>query len=63
MRADIDPTTIPRQILPGISLIDVVPDDRRYVYRLVGTGDVAEWSPAGRLCWTRFHSRPQTAAT
>jgi hypothetical protein len=40
LRSDIDPITIPRTSLPGISLIDVVQDDRRYVYRLVGTGDV-----------------------
>ena len=40
MRSDIDPTTIPPRILPGISLVEVVPDDRRYVYRLVGTGEV-----------------------
>jgi hypothetical protein len=39
-RADIDPTTIPRQVLPGICIVEVVPDDRRYVYRLVGTGEV-----------------------
>jgi len=39
-RSDIDPITIPRQALPGISLVDVVPDERRYVYRLVGTGEV-----------------------
>ena len=40
MRTDIDPTRIPPQILPGISLVEVVPDERRYVYRLVGTGEV-----------------------
>ena len=40
MRSDIDPITIPRPALPGISLIDVVQDHRRYVYRLVGTGEV-----------------------
>jgi hypothetical protein len=40
LRSDIDPVTIPRAALPGISLVEVVQDDRRYVYRLVGTGDV-----------------------
>jgi hypothetical protein len=40
MRSDIDPTSMPRHALPGISIVDVVQDDRRYVYRLVGTGDV-----------------------
>ena len=40
MRSDIDPTNMPRGVLPGISLVDVVQDNRRYVYRLVGTGEV-----------------------
>jgi hypothetical protein len=40
MRSDIDPVTIPRVALRGISIVEVVHDDRRYVYRLVGTGDV-----------------------
>ena len=40
LRSDIDPVTIPRAALPGISLVEVVQDERRYVYRLVGTGDV-----------------------
>jgi len=39
-RSDIDPVEIPRRILGSISLIDIVQDDRRYVYRLVGTRDV-----------------------
>jgi hypothetical protein len=39
-RADIDPIEMPR-FLPGIVLIDVVADARRYVYRLVGTREVA----------------------
>lgn len=39
-RADIDPTEIPPRLLPCISLVDVVADARRYVYRLVGTADV-----------------------
>jgi len=38
-RADIDPIEIPK-LLSGICLVDVVPDERRYVYRLVGTMDV-----------------------
>ena len=40
MRSDIDPTSMPRRVLPGISIVEVVHDDRRYVYRLVGTGEV-----------------------
>ena len=39
-RADIDPTEIDPQVLPSISLVEVVADDRRYVYRLSGTNDV-----------------------
>ena len=40
MRSDIDPTEMPRRVLPGISIVEVVQDDRRYIYRLDGTGDV-----------------------
>ncbi len=39
-RADLDPVEIPVRLLPGITLVDVVPDERRFVYRLVGTGEV-----------------------
>ena len=39
-RSDIDPTDMPRGLLPGICLVEVVSDERRYVYRLVGTEDV-----------------------
>ena len=39
-RANIDPVEMPRQLLRGICIVDVVADERRYVYRLVGTGDV-----------------------
>jgi hypothetical protein len=39
-RADIDPLGIPRRLLPFISIVEAVPDARRYVYRLVGTADV-----------------------
>jgi hypothetical protein len=39
-RADIDPFELKR-FLPGLILIDVVEDARRYVYRLVGTREVA----------------------
>jgi len=38
-RADIDPAELVG-MLPNIMLIDVVADDRRFVYRLVGTGEV-----------------------
>ena len=39
-RADLDPVDIPK-FLPDICLVDVVPDERRYVYRLIGTNEVA----------------------
>ena len=38
-RADIDPLEL-RQLMPQITIVEVVPDERRYVYRLVGTKDV-----------------------
>ncbi|NJM91813.1 MAG: PAS domain-containing protein, partial [Rhodospirillaceae bacterium] len=39
-RADIDPLEMVA-LLPGIVLIDVVADARQFVYRLVGTREVA----------------------
>jgi hypothetical protein len=39
-RADIDPAEL-KPFLPRITLVDVVPDPRRFVYRLVGTEEVA----------------------
>ena len=39
-RADIDPAEI-KAYLPSITLVNVVPDERRFVYRLVGTQEVA----------------------
>jgi len=49
-RADLDPTEVPRRLLPGITLVDVVPDPRRYVYRLVGTMEVEVrgYDPTGK---------------
>lgn len=38
-RADIDPTELV-SFLPALMIVDVVADDRRYVYRLVGTREV-----------------------
>jgi hypothetical protein len=38
-RADIDPLEL-AAYLQQITLVDVVPDDRRFVYRLVGTAEV-----------------------
>ena len=39
-RDDIDPTEMAPIWLPSICLVDVVPNERRYVYRLVGTEEV-----------------------
>ncbi|HWA50837.1 MAG TPA: PAS domain-containing protein [Dongiaceae bacterium] len=38
-RSDLDPVDM-KALLPHLILIDVVPDERRYVYRLVGTREV-----------------------
>ena len=38
-RGDLDPVDL-KALLPLLILIDVVPDERRYVYRLVGTREV-----------------------
>jgi hypothetical protein len=55
-RRDIDPTEfVPH--LPGIMLVDVVADERRYVYRLVGTREVEArgQNPTGRPVGESFH--------
>jgi hypothetical protein len=48
-RSDIDPSEL-KPFLSRISLIDVVPDERRFVYRLVGTEEVAlrGYDPTGK---------------
>lgn len=55
-RADIDPTDMPRHLLPFLSLVDVVADDRRYVYRLMGTGEVQVrgFDPTGKSVFEGF---------
>ena len=40
-RIDIDPLDLPPDVLPHLTIVEVVPDERRYVYRLVGTREVA----------------------
>src|SRR3569623_3353232 len=49
-RADLDPAEIPPRLLPGITLVDVVADPRRYVNRLVGTmeAEVRGYDPTGK---------------
>jgi hypothetical protein len=54
-RADIDPTEmIP--FLPSLMIVDIVPDARRYVYRLVGTREVQARGrdPTGRAVGEAF---------
>lgn len=48
-RADIDPAEI-KPYLSSIILVDVVPDARRFIYRLTGTSEVAErgYDPTGK---------------
>jgi len=55
-RADIDPFEL-KPFLPGIAIIDVVADERRYVYRLVGTREVAMRGrdPTGRSVNDAFY--------
>jgi hypothetical protein len=69
-RSDLDPLDMPKGLLPGLCLVDVAPDERRYVYRLVGTADVEvrgydptgksviEWLlwPLGRRCARKLRS-------
>ena len=55
-RHDIDPTEFVAH-LPGIMLVDVVADERRYVYRLVGTREVEArgQDPTGHPVGEKFH--------
>lgn len=48
-RADIEPSDL-RRFLPHITLVDVVDDPRRFVYRLVGTSEVKlrGYDPTGK---------------
>jgi len=56
-RQDLDPVEMPTRLLPCISLIDVVNDERRYVYRLVGTADVQVrgFDPTGKSVKEAFY--------
>jgi hypothetical protein len=55
-RANIDPTDMPRHLLPFLSIVDVVADERRYVYRLMGTGEVQVrgFDPTGKSVFEGF---------
>ncbi|MDY0873625.1 PAS domain-containing protein [Dongia rigui] len=48
-RSDIEPSEL-RHFLPHITLVDVVSDERRFVYRLVGTAEVElrGYDPTGK---------------
>lgn len=62
-RSDIDPTEI-KPYLPHITLVDVVDDDRRFVYRLVGTQEVElrGFDPTGRAVGEAFFASSAEAA-
>jgi hypothetical protein len=64
-RGDLDPAEIPARLLPGITLVDVVPDQRRYVYRLVGTkeAEVRGFDPTGKSVGEAFFGENAEDAT
>jgi hypothetical protein len=57
-RKEIDPADL-KPYLPSIILLDVVPDARRFVYRLVGTKEVSErgYDPTGRPVSEAFFAK------
>ncbi len=57
-RSDIDPLDL-RPYLPALMIVDLVPDSRRYVYRLVGTKEVEARGedPTGHAVGDRFFGR------
>jgi len=61
-RADIDPADL-KPYLPCIILVDVVPDERRFVYRLVGTHEVAGrgFDPTGLSVREAFYAESEEA--
>jgi len=62
-RGDIDPADF-RRHLPSITLVDVVQDARRFVYRLVGTQEVVGrgCDPTGRAVGDAFYFESREAA-
>lgn len=56
-RKDLDPADM-KALLPHLILVDVVPDDRRYVYRLVGTREVEMrgGDPTGKAVKDAFYA-------
>jgi hypothetical protein len=63
-RSDIDPIDL-KAVLPLLMLIDVVPDERRYVYRLVGTREVEMRGsdPTGRPIKDAFYAESAEEST
>lgn len=62
-RADLDPAEL-KTYLPSIMLVDVVLDDRRFVYRLVGTREVAGRGedPTGKSVRDAYYAESREAA-
>ncbi|WP_368413414.1 PAS domain-containing protein [Dongia sp.] len=62
-RADIDPGDL-RRFLPHITLVDVVDDPRRFVYRLVGTSEVElrGFDPTGKSVADAYFASSADAA-
>lgn len=62
-RGDIDPADLVKH-LPAIMLVDVVPDARRFVYRLVGTQEAAGRGkdPTGLAVADAFYAQSAAAA-
>jgi hypothetical protein len=42
-KRDVDPTEMPRELLPSLQIIDVIDGGERFRYRLVGTALVAAY--------------------
>lgn len=61
-RSDIDPDEM-RRYLPYVTLVDVVPDARRFVYRLIGTQEVAlrGQDPTGKSVAEAFFGRSKAS--
>lgn len=63
-RADIDPVDLKR-FLRLLCLIDVVPDERQYVYRVVGTRDVEMrgYDPTGKSVKEGYYGESSDTTT
>jgi len=63
-RGDLDPIDL-KAVLPLLMLIDVVPDERRYVYRLVGTREVEMrgFDPTGKAIKDGYYAESAEDST